>query len=158
MRLLAPLAFLASGFMACLPTIASATDIVCYDAKVRAKPVAQVPTVFPQSDDPNVIIMSWPWFVDLDVRRVLEGDVEKGRLETLAVLHTGYVRRTMTFYLRRNSAGTSNILRDDPDDLERCPSNALPATPYLLLGPDRTYAAERREGEERYRSYYEDDE
>ena len=92
MRKLAPLALLASGFTACVPTIASASDIECYDAKVRAKPVAQVPTVFPQSDDPSVIIMSWPWFVDLDVRRVLQGDVEKGRLETLAVLHTGYVR------------------------------------------------------------------
>ena len=156
MRKLAPLALLASGFTACVPTIASASDIECYDAKVRAKPVAQVPTVFPQSDDPSVKIMSWPWFVDLDVRRVLQGDVEKGRLETLAVLHTGYVRKTMTFYLRRNSAGTYNILRDDPEELERCPSNSLAATPYLRLGPDRTYADERREGEEEYRRYYAD--
>ncbi|WP_197273851.1 hypothetical protein [Citromicrobium sp. JL477] len=152
------MALLALGYTACLPAIASASGIECYDAKVRAKPVAQVPTVFPRSEDMNVIIISWPWFVDLDVRRVVEGDVEKGRLEALAVLHTGYVRKTMTFYLRRNSAGTYNILRHDADELERCPSNALLATPYLRLGPDRTYADERREGEERYRRYYEDDE
>ncbi len=156
MRRFAPSTLLALGFTACVPTVASASDVECYDAKVRAKPFAQVPTVFPQSDDPSVIIMSWPWFVDLDVHRVLEGDVAKGRLETLAVLHTGYVRKTMTFYLRRNSAGTYNILRDDPEELERCPSNSLAATPYLRLSPDRTYADERREGEEEYRRYYED--
>ena len=103
MRLLAALALLVSGCAACLPTVASASEVECYDAKVRAKAVAQIPTPYPRSD-PDVIVMSWPWFVDLDVRRVIEGDVEKGRLETLAVLHSGYVRKTMTFYLRRNSA------------------------------------------------------
>jgi hypothetical protein len=155
-RLLAALALLVSGCAACLPTVASASEVECYDAKVRAKAVAQIPTPYPRSD-PDVIVMSWPWFVDLDVRRVIEGDVEKGRLETLAVLHSGYVRKTMTFYLRRNSAGTYNILRHDPDELERCPSDALPALPYLRPGPDRTYEDERRAGEELYRRAYEND-
>jgi len=145
---LAQLALLASGCAACLPAVASAADIQCYDAKVRAKPLAQVPTAFPQSDGPDVIIMSWPWFVDLDVRRVIEGDVEKGRLETLVVQHTYYVKKTLTFYLRRNSAGTFNILRYfDEDQIERCQPGTEPARPYVRPGPGQTLDDIRREAE-----------
>lgn len=148
MRRLSPLTLLASGFTACFPSVATAADIECYDAKVRAKPVEQIPTPYWRSDDPNTIVISWPWFVDLDVRRVIEGDVENGLLETLVVLHSSYVTKTRTFYLRRNSAGTFNILRI-PDDvqIERCQPGTEPARPYIRPGPDQTLDDLRREAE-----------
>lgn len=38
------------------PSSATASDIECYDLKIRAKAIAQVPTVYP--DDPDYIVIS----------------------------------------------------------------------------------------------------
>ena len=45
----------------------------CYDARVSAVVVQQVPTVLPDMDDGSIVIR-WPWIVDLEVTSVLEGE------------------------------------------------------------------------------------
>lgn len=75
----------------------------CYDLKVRAKPTAQVPTEI--INEPGYIITSWPWFIDLDVKRILDGQFNGRKLTALAVLHTSYVKKTRDFLLRRNMLG-----------------------------------------------------
>ena len=144
------LAFLASLTLitVSIPATALAPDIECYDSKVRAKPVAQLATAFPQPDDQGIIASSWPWFVDLEVRGVIEGEPVKGRIETLAVLHMAYPKKTLTLYLRRNSQGTFNILRwFDEDQIKRCKPGTEPAAPYIRPMPGETLDDIRREAE-----------
>ena len=143
----------------CATTADSAGAEQCYDLKVRAKPVAQVPTVYPKSDDPNVIVMSWPWFVDLEISRVLDGEFEASTLTALAVLHTYYISDSRTWYLRENTAGTYNILRpSDPSKVGRCGVRTYPTEPYIRPGEGQSYEDLRREGEDRYNRYYQGDE
>ena len=138
---------------AAIGTAAHASDLECYDAKVRARVIAQVPTVYPRSDDPNVIIMSWPWFVDLDVKRVIGGTIDGKTVMTLAVMHVGYVKKTLTWLLRKNAAGFYNVVRaDDPKALKRCPAGVSEARPYITPAAGKTYADLRREGKTAYRA------
>ncbi len=124
----------------------------CYDLKVKAKAISQIPSVYPRSDDPNVIIMSWPWFVDLKVKRVIEGDLSGNILKALAVMHVRYVRKNLTWFLRRNAAGSFNVIRSDmPEALVRCPSGVAPARPPITPAPGQSYADLRKEGEAAYR-------
>ncbi|MGC1469384.1 MAG: hypothetical protein WA793_08380 [Sphingorhabdus sp.] len=128
------------------------SDIDCYDVKIRAKPVAQIPTVYPD-DDPEYIVISWPWFVDLKITKVLEGEIRKSQITALAVLHTGYVRKSRIWFLRRNTAGFFNIIRTEPSRLVRCDPDTPAANPYLRPGAGETYESYRRAGEERYKLY-----
>jgi len=144
------------GLPAAIP--AGASEIECYDAKVWAKPVAQIPSAYPRDDDPDVIIISWPWFLDLKIQRVLDGDVERGTVTALAVMHNNYVKKNRTWLLRKNTVGMFNVVRSDsPASIRRCNPDTLPAKPYITPAPDKTYADLRREGEEEYRRYSEDD-
>lgn len=121
----------------------------CYDVKVRAKPLAQVPSAFPAED--GYIVISWPWFVDLKVSKVIEGGPVASRLTALAVLHSAYVRKSRTWLLRRNSLGSFNILRPEyPDKIVKCGPDAGPAAPYLRPEEGKTLEDYRREGEELY--------
>ncbi len=124
---------------------AVASDVECYDAKITAKPLNQVYTPYPSSTD--VIVMSWPWFVDLKVKKVLEGDVPKRRITVLAVLHSEYPRKTRTFLLRRNTAGTFNLIRTQPSDVTRCDPGSDAAEPYIQPSEGRTLEDVRRESE-----------
>jgi hypothetical protein len=56
---------------------------------------------------PDVIVMRWPWEVDIDVRRVVLGDLPRGRLTIGATLHVGFNDRLRqpVLFLARTAAG-----------------------------------------------------
>lgn len=131
----------------------------CHDAIVKARIIEQVPSVVPDCG-PDCIIMVWPWFLDLNVRKVVAGDAPRGRLETLIMLHTSFRRGlgTQRWWLRRNSLGGFNILRSGDEGVQkRCPLGSPPATSYLDPGPNKTLAVLRAEGERTYRVYRSED-
>jgi len=125
----------------------------CYDALVRAKAIAQIPTPLPQLDDPNRIIFAWPWFVDLEISRVLEGTVDGKVVKALAVLHSSWVSDEMTFALRRTTVGNFNILRGDPKNLRRCDRSVPAEVPYIDPAKGQTLDDLRRESEIEYQRY-----
>ncbi len=134
---------------------AMASDIECYDAKIRAKPTAQIPTVYP--DEPDTIVISWPWFLDLKVKRVIEGKVLPSKITVLAVLHNPYQDKIRTWLLRRNTAGSFNVIRTEPSSVSRCKADANAARPYLRPEAGKTLEDCRREGEEALRRYYDEE-
>lgn len=136
------------------PASATTSDIECYDLKIRAKPIAQVPTVYP--NDPDYIVISWPWFVDLKVTEVIEGELPQTTITALAVLHTYYIPKTRKWLLRRNAIGTFNLIRT-AEPLPRCPTSAAPAQPYLRPADGKTLDDYRREGEAEYARYSDDE-
>ena len=126
-------AFASLILIALLPAAARAGDVTCYDAKVKARIIEQIPSVIPDCND--CVIMEWPWFIDLGVNRVVEGVVSGGRIiHALSVQHTYMLSlRAGTWLLRRNKAGLFNIVTaDDPLKIPRCPASAEPAQPYLI--------------------------
>jgi hypothetical protein len=129
------------------PSSATASDIECYDLKIRAKAIAQVPTVYP--NDPDYIVISWPWFVDLKVTKVLEGELSQSRITVLAVLHAPYITKTRTWLLRHNTIGTLNLIRS-AEPLPRCAINAAAVQPYIRPAVGKTLDDYRREGEAEY--------
>jgi hypothetical protein len=147
----APIALAFAGCLtAATPLAAQTSSPDCYDVIVSAVVLHQQPTIMEECDD--CIIMSWPWFLDLDVRRVVEGRASRGPMTVLAVLHTGY-RRDLgprRWWLRRNTLGGFNLLRFAEDEPPaRCPADSEPARPYYRPGPDQTLADVRRAAEVR---------
>lgn len=133
---LSPLIALAAG-TAFLSASANAAqtgdDVECYDALVSARIVRQTPSTIGDCG-PDCIIMVWPWFMQLNVKKVIEGDAPKGRMLALTMQHTYYRKNlgTVRWWLRRNSLGSFNILRFAEDnDTNRCPTGTLPAKPYI---------------------------
>ncbi len=124
----------------------SASEDVCYDLKVEATPISQIPSDFPD-DDPDVIVISWPWFVDLKIKRVLEGAYPGKSISTLAVLHGAFPAKKRMWFLRRNSAGSFNVIRQDSKTLSRCDAGIGDAKPYLVPPNGKTYNDLRREAE-----------
>ncbi|APG63155.1 hypothetical protein LPB140_10545 [Sphingorhabdus lutea] len=125
---------------------AIAADIECYDAKIRAKPIAQIPTVL--GDSGEDIIIYWPWFLDLKIKRVIEGEVPEREITILALMHSYFREKTLTMLLRRNTAGTFNLIRAEPSSIRRCEAGSEPVPPYLRPGDGKTLDDYRREGEE----------
>lgn len=121
----------------------------CYDLKVDARVVAQVPSEIPECDD--CIIMQWPWFLDLQVKRVVDGEWTGGTLTVLAVQHTYLRSRYGTWLLRKNDAGGYNVLRSGGDDKPlRCRTGTKPAVAYLRPEPNRNLDETREAGERLY--------
>lgn len=148
-----------SGFfaLACIlfsvpATAQERTAVECYDALVSARITEQVPSEIGDCGD-DCIVMSWPWFIDLDVRRVLDGLAPKGTVTVLAVQHT-YFRRDLGFkrwWLRRNSQGGFNLLSEEDDvRLSRCAQGIAPAKAYIEPDAGGTLEELRLEGEKRY--------
>jgi hypothetical protein len=131
-------------------TSAIAQDAECYDAEVSARIVSQTPTVMGQCDD--CIIISWPWIVDLDVRRIHSGDVQRGRLTVLTVQHTDFRRDlgARRWKLRRNNQGGFNLLRDAESITARCANDAAPVLAYITPPDGQTLEDLRREGRAHY--------
>ena len=129
---------------------AMAQDTACYDAEVSARIVSQTPTVMPGCDD--CIIIRWPWFLDLDVRRVHDGDIRRGRLTVLTVQHTDFRRDlgTVRWKLRRNSLGGFNVVWFGDDPAQRCSSDQPPTPAYITPREGQTLEDLRREGREHY--------
>lgn len=138
--------------------VARASDdpVPCFDVSVHARIVDEVPSAYSDCG-PDCIIITWPWFVDLKVRRVLQGELKDKQLTVLAVLHTGHSkvgRRAQRRWLRRNSEGGFNLLRlQDDDRPEQCSPETPPMRAYLIPAEGRTLADERSEGERLYKKY-----
>lgn len=127
------------------------TDADCFDAKVVATLVSQTPTAAPECDD--CIVMSWPWFLDYQLEKVLNGSAPLGLLTVLSIQHSDYRDDpgAQTVFLRRNDLGGFN--RIPPTELSGarlCPPSTAPAPAYIQPGPGETLDDFRREGEARY--------
>lgn len=142
---------LTTALMTSLPLQGSAEESdcppPCYDTLVSAEIVNQVPSIIP--DDPDGgIVMRWPWFVDLRVRRVIEGEVDAKLLTVLSVQHTDYRAglRAKRWWLRRNTLGAYNAVGFSGDErVAKCAANAAPAEPYYRPADGKTLADVRRE-------------
>ena len=131
---------------------AYADEPECYDLQIRAKPVAQVPTEI--VEEPGYIVMSWPWFVDLEVKRVLDGDLNEKKLTVLAVLHTSHVAKARVYMLRRNTLGGFNLLRPArPEVLARCNAGVEPMLAYLRPAEGKSLEDYRLAGEKASADY-----
>ncbi len=148
-------ALLAAGGCATASTLTSGQQTEeCFDVLVLAKVVGQVPSDFPNSDD-GYIIMSWPYFIDLDIDRVIEGQISARKITALSVQHTYWRsdRGARKWWLRRNTVSGYNILRvDDGPKPPKCPEGAAPDRAYLEPAPGLTLGDMRRAGEQRYGS------
>lgn len=121
----------------------------CYDLKVEAKPIEQVPSEIPSCDD--CIVMRWPWFVDLAVKRVEEGNWRGRTVSVLTLQHTYRVSRYSTWLLRRNDAGGYNVVHPEDDErLARCAPEIAPARAVLRPGPGQSLESLRADAERRY--------
>lgn len=147
--LLAVLAVFA-GFI-CDVRGALAQDAECYDAEVSARIVSQTPTVAPGCDD--CIITSWPWIVDLNIRRVHSGDLRRGGLTVLTVQHTDFRRDlgVVRWKLRHNAQGGLNVvgfLGGGPNRL--CSVNDPRPTAFITPADGQSLDDLRREGLKHY--------
>lgn len=139
-------AITASGFSSAI-----AQDVDCYDAEVSARIISQTPTVIPDCGD-DCIVFSWPWILDLDIRHVHFGDLRRGRLTVIAVLHTDFRSDlgSRRWKLRRNDLGGFNLLRDADNLTTRCAADQPPATAFITPADGQTLEELRREGREHY--------
>lgn len=129
---------------------AALAEPVCYDAKVRALPVDQVPSEIGDCGS-ECIIMSWPWFVDLRVKRVIDGVLPSQMVRVLAVQHTYRIAREGTWLLRKNTAGGYNVVvPEDGTALARCSDGIASVEPYIRPGDGQTLDALREAGIRRY--------
>ena len=137
------LLFVTSG----LPQSASAAaDTECYDLKVIARVIEQIPSEMPGCAD--CIIMRWPWFLDFEVKRVDEGEWTGKSLTALSVQHTYLRSRYGTWLFRKNDAGGYNVFRSESDEKPiRCAASTEPALPYLRPGPKQSLDEMREAGE-----------
>jgi len=148
-RLVFLAAFAAAAVFSASSAMAQEAD--CYDAEVSARIVSQTPTVSPDCGD-DCIVISWPWIIDLDVRRIHSGNLRRGRLTVLAILHTDF-RRDLgprRWKLRRNNQGGFNLLRNAEEVTARCANDATPATAYITPPDGQTLEDLRREGRAHY--------
>ncbi|MBX7493579.1 hypothetical protein K3163_10200 [Qipengyuania sp. 1NDW9] len=137
------MAIVIAALSGCATTPTSVNETDCYDLKVRAKAIGQFPTPFP--NDPNYIVISWPWFVDLEVARVIDGRMNDPEISALAVLHSRYVDKTLTWFLRENTLGEYNILRlAEPEKAKKCAPGVVRPEPYLRPSEGETLASLRQ--------------
>ena len=95
--------------------------------------------------------MSWPWFVDLRVKRVIDGALSSKIVMVLTVQHTYRASREGTWILRKNTAGSYNVLApDDGSTLTRCSAEAAPVEPYIRPNGEHTLDDLRNQGIRRY--------
>jgi hypothetical protein len=129
----------------------AAAEVTCFDAEVSATIVRQTPTVMPECDD--CIIMRWPWIIDLRVRRVHAGHVQRGPLAVITIQHGDYradygARRWL---LRRNTLGSFNAFRKSEEEaIARCFADAPAATPFISPADGETLDDLRRAGQRHY--------
>lgn len=96
-------------------------------------------------------IMSWPWFVDLRVKRVIEGALPSMMVRVLTIQHTYRVSREGTWLLRKNTAGGYNVVvPEDGAELARCSDGIASVEPYIRPGDERTLDDLRDAGIRRY--------
>ena len=75
----------------------------CYDAVVVARIADSIPTPIP--DDPDAIVMRWPWHVEVDVDQVVMGRLPLGPRNVMASLHNDLPEESYLLFLRRRGDG-----------------------------------------------------
>jgi hypothetical protein len=117
---------------------AAMAQLPCYDAMIRASPIDQIPSEIGDCGG-DCIIMSWPWFIDLKVVRVIDGALAGQTVRVLAVQHTYHLPREGTWLLRRNDAGGYNVLTpENGPALVRCTADTPAAEAYIRSGPGQS--------------------
>ncbi len=129
---------------------AALAEPACYDTKVRAVPVDQVPSDIGDCGG-DCILISWPWFVDLQVKRVIDGALSGKRVRVLTVQHTYHVSREGSWWLRKNTEGGYNVVvPEDGVALTRCSAAITAVEPYIRPGDGQSLDDLRNEGIRRY--------
>lgn len=129
---------------------AALAEQACFDATVQARPVDQIPSEIGDCGS-DCLIMSWPWFVDLRVKRVVDGALSSKMVRVLTVQHTYRVSREGTWFLRKNTAGSYNVLvPEDGSALTRCSAELAPVEPYIQPNSEHTLDDIREEGIRHY--------
>lgn len=126
----------------------------CYDARVTARVLSQIPTVMEMTSTDEsgnfLIIHSWPWILDLNVRAIHEGSAQTGWIRVLNIQHTDYRPRRMEFLLRRNDQGGYNVVRaSEGERLALCDGGTVDRA-YLTPAEGRTLDDYRNEGARHY--------
>jgi len=152
MRFLSAAVFVAMSIGSIAHAQGSDDPTECYDAIVKARIIEQTPSVIPKSDDDSVIIV-WPWFLKLNVSKVVVGAAPTGPLLVLSMQHTSFRKGLgwRRWWLRRNSIGGFNLLRfGEADNLPRCLPDGEVAEAFIRPGPNQTLDGLLRDGERAY--------
>lgn len=136
-----------AGFPAAAFADTLSSDGHCYDLNIEARVVEQIPTEMPECSD--CIIMSWPWLIDLKIKRVLEGEAQPKLIQAVSVQHTYLRSRYGSWHLRINSAGGFNVV-SSATAVRRCAAGTLPAQPYIKPLQGESLESVRAKGEKRY--------
>jgi hypothetical protein len=128
---------LATGAMLHAAAVASEPETECYDLKVDARVVNQIPTVIPDCGN-DCIITSWPWFLDLKVRHTLDGPWRGNSISALAVQHTYMISHYGTWWLRKNTMGGYNVVRFGRGGEHRAGVRQALNPPKPIYGPAQT--------------------
>lgn len=121
----------------------------CYDAVVDAVILRQLPTQIPDCG-PNCFIMRWPWFVEIDIKRVIKGKAPRGRIAVMTLQHSDILEtgKPSRWWLRRTVDGGFNVIWEDRRDLPKaCPADAAPTKPFLGVDSAEDRAAALRAAE-----------
>ena len=121
----------------------------CYDVKVSARAIEQVPSVIPDCGD-NCIVGRWPWFVDLEIDRVLKGRSPGRRIRVLTFQHTYIDKGPRTWWLRHNTDGRFNARWYAENGVSRCAPDAKAAMPYIRPAEGETLDGLRRAGQHQF--------
>jgi hypothetical protein len=120
----------------------------CYDAVVKGRIAEQTPSVFPESEDGSITIV-WPWFLKLNISKVVVGAAPTGPLLVLSMQHTSFRKGLgwRRWWLRRNSLGGFNLLRfGEEEKPPRCAAGGKVAEPLIRPGPIQTLDDLLRDG------------
>jgi hypothetical protein len=144
-------ALIALATIASLPAAVSAEALFnaddCYDLKIQARVIEQIPSEIPNCAD--CIIMSWPWFLDLKIRHILGGDRQPRVVRVLSVQHTYLKSRYGTWRLRKNAAGGLNVVSAEVA-AQRCAISSPPTSAYIKPPKGESMDTLRAKGEKRY--------
>lgn len=125
-------------------------ETACYDVKIHARPVDQIPSATDDCGE-DCILISWPWFVDLQINRISYGSLPDKVVRVLSVQHTYRTSREGTWLLRKNTADGYNVVTSESGAaLARCSAGAAPVEPYIQAGGGQSLDDLRDAGIRRY--------
>jgi hypothetical protein len=109
----------------------------CFDVVLVADVLKETPTPFTQSMVDSIVV-EWPWFLDVHVRKVLIGREHRRSLRVSALLHAGYNTggKPARMYLRRDSDGAYQLLHVHRENLPtKCGPADASSEPFIRAEP-----------------------